>query len=306
MIINSLILEDSIINKGVKFEDIGLLAFLYENYREYNSKYLIKNGRFISKIELIEDLHRVTKLKKNSSASYYKKQLSRLECMQLLMSIPHPLDSRNKIFYLSPTLFTDVCSYTCNENEIRLIEKINTMDIHNEDGLNLNNKNEDQLIEEIINLMGTLSINNETSLPTVIRSSKCIQNWRQNVLAKYRYKCALSGVSGNLEVHHLYSFNLILKECLEELHLDNKNLYEITIDELSSIRTLIDKRHTIGLGIPLTKELHRLFHSIYGNRVNTEQQFLEFKNRYFDGEFDYINKGSNLVWKENLFHFQCV
>lgn len=294
MNINALTLNNSI-KDGISLEDIGLLAFLYENYREYNSKYLIKNGRFITKLELINDLHRATKLNTRSSASYYKKQLSRLEHQQLLMSIQHPFDSRNKIFYLSPDLFTDMCKYTRDENEKKLIKKIDAMNIQNKNQINIDNKNEDQLIEEIISLMGILYINKEVSLSTTVRSSKCIQEWRQDVLTKYNHKCALSGVSENLEVHHLYSFNLILKECLVELQLDNKNLYEITIDELSSIRTLIDKRHTIDLGVPLSKELHKLFHSIYGNRVNTEQQFLEFKTRYFDGEFNYTNKGRNLA-----------
>lgn len=88
------------------FEDLGLLLYLSTNYTTYEDNYIRgTEGEFLTKKELIEDLHNKTKLNARSSQSYYKKKLSELEKKNLILSEPHPTDKRNKVFYLSPQLF---------------------------------------------------------------------------------------------------------------------------------------------------------------------------------------------------------
>ena len=79
----------------------------------------------------------------------------------------------------------------------------------------------------------------------------------KEVLKRDNYTCQLTGqYGGKLEVHHLNNY-LEYKE----------------------------ERTDINNGITLSKEIHRLYHKIYGNRHNTKEQFEEFKQKYINKEF---------------------
>ena len=79
----------------------------------------------------------------------------------------------------------------------------------------------------------------------------------KQVLKRDNYTCQITGKrGGKLEVHHLNCFS-----------------------DFKEGRTDLDNC------ITLSKEIHRLFHKIYGNRHNTKEQFEEFKHRYHNEEF---------------------
>jgi hypothetical protein len=116
-----------------------------------------------------------------------------------------------------------------------------------------------------------------------------LKEWKDKSLQYHGGKCVITGESENLEIHHLYSFELIFREVLEDLNLP---LYE-TIGEYTSeqLKTLVEqckKAHDkYPLGVPLTEKVHTFFHSLYPKETIPEQ-FYEFAKEYFEMDWDSI------------------
>lgn len=72
--------------------------------------------------------------------------------------------------------------------------------------------------------------------------------WRKSVFERDGFKCAVTGKKGDLEAHHLNAWN-----------------------------SHPDQRYDLDNGITLSKEIHKLFHKVYGKGNNTLEQFKEFK-----------------------------
>ena len=82
----------------------------------------------------------------------------------------------------------------------------------------------------------------------------------KQVLKRDNYTCQITGKrGGKLEVHHLNCYS-----DFKEGRTDTNNC------------------------ITLSKEIHKLFHKIYGNKHNTKEQFEEFKHRYINKEFEEV------------------
>lgn len=115
-----------------------------------------------------------------------------------------------------------------------------------------------------------------------------IVQWRADSLKYNNYKCYLTGEKGNIIVHHLYGFKQILEESLQELNLDlHDTINQYTEDELNLLtQKIIDKHYKYGYGVILISPIHDLFHNIYLRGNNTPEQFEEFKQRYYNFEFD--------------------
>lgn len=111
--------------------------------------------------------------------------------------------------------------------------------------------------------------------------------WKFESLKKYDFKCAVTGINdGTLEIHHLYPFHKIVKDTLEELNYPIKSkIGEYHTSELLKIEEVFSRRNDELLGVPITRKLHELFHSIYGYD-NSATQFNEFVKLLDSGYFE--------------------
>jgi len=129
--------------------------------------------------------------------------------------------------------------------------------------------------------------NNWQGGKTVLRNSLKTRasEWRDQSMDACNYKCVITGGCFHA-VHHLHSFHEILSEALENLGYDqNETTGEYSQDELESIYDECCHVHTLyPLGVCLRKDIHVLFHKLYGNRNNTPDQFYEFTERIQSGE----------------------
>lgn len=105
-----------------------------------------------------------------------------------------------------------------------------------------------------------------------------LNDWRKESFKRYNYKCCITGINNNnLQIHHSYPFRNIVQDIFDELKLDIRSkVCDYSKDELNKIECLFLEKHKQKLGFPLTKELHAEFHSVYGTRASTEEDFYEF------------------------------
>lgn len=110
-----------------------------------------------------------------------------------------------------------------------------------------------------------------------------LKYWKRASLAKYNYKCVISGMKTQIEIHHVNkSFIEILHEALDKCDLQLLS----TIGEYSTegLETLIKKvislHYEYGLGVAITRDLHNEFHSMYGYNCTNEdfKNFINIKN----------------------------
>lgn len=123
-----------------------------------------------------------------------------------------------------------------------------------------------------------------------------LYEWKMDSLKRYNYKCVLTNENhGDLQIHHASeNFSNIILETLNILDLPiYQNMLKYSDDEIKKInQTFLDLNYKYGLGIPLRKKIHKLFHIMYGSTDNNDIQFDEFKKRYLNGEFNEVLKTS--------------
>jgi len=113
-----------------------------------------------------------------------------------------------------------------------------------------------------------------TELNLMLRNE--LKDWKQESLKAHDYKCFISGSNISLNVHHIKSFNIIIKEILDYLKIPfKKQVCDYTELEISHIKQMVVEYHKDNLGIPLCEELHKSFHSRYGFD-NSKEQLMNF------------------------------
>lgn len=117
------------------------------------------------------------------------------------------------------------------------------------------------------------------TLITYIR--KNIYDWKRKSMEACNYKCVLTGDTFDI-IHHIYSFKLIFQETLNNLHIDDRpSINDYSNEELSLVlETFKSIQNKYPLGVCLRKDVHILFHRIYGRGNNTIEQWEQFVKDY--------------------------
>ena len=129
-----------------------------------------------------------------------------------------------------------------------------------------------------------------TPISDYLRHLLVVSQWRKDTYIKENNKCQLTGKKvhgGNSDVHHLYGFNMIVLEAHELHNIQIKpQVKDYTEEELHKLEEYIASwLKDTSNAVLLSKEVHDLFHSLYGYGDNTPEQYEEFRERYMAGEF---------------------
>ena len=117
-----------------------------------------------------------------------------------------------------------------------------------------------------------------------------LQEWKDKSMYACNYQCVLTG-SHNFDIHHIYSFNKIFEETMisleEEGFILSNQINDYTKEELDKIiMRFLGTHNKYPLGVCVRKDIHDLFHRIYGSGGNTYDQWNNFVERFKNGEFE--------------------
>lgn len=131
------------------------------------------------------------------------------------------------------------------------------------------------------------------SLSKYIRGQ--IWDWKKKSMEKCNYKCVFTG-SKDFQIHHLYNVNTMLNSIMTDNNIPKKEkLSDYTQEDLDNIvKLFIAEQDKYPLGVCVSKEIHVLFHSLYGQYNNTPAQWCQFEKDYRGGMYDALIKEREL------------
>jgi hypothetical protein len=111
-----------------------------------------------------------------------------------------------------------------------------------------------------------------------------ISQWKKQSMEQCNFQCVLTG-SKDFVVHHIISFNIIVRNFLSTYEIELKdNFEEYTTDELRITANMFVEYHNQHpLGVCIEKNLHMTFHQMYGD-INSEEQWNNFVSKFNKGE----------------------
>jgi len=114
---------------------------------------------------------------------------------------------------------------------------------------------------------------------------KRIIKWRLSSIKHSSGKCIISKEKYDV-IHHLHSFNLILRESLDELNLElQETIGDYKKKDLKLlVKKVIEIHNRYPLGACLTRDWHMRFHNIYGYGNTSPEMWYEFLDKIESGE----------------------
>lgn len=111
--------------------------------------------------------------------------------------------------------------------------------------------------------------------------------WKKDSIEACDYKCVLTG-SKDFQVHHLYPMCRIIDDMCNnpDYTLPDKELEDCSNDEILYIIECFKKEHDKQpLGVCVRKDIHELYHKLYGKYSNSINQWNRFVIDYKNGKY---------------------
>lgn len=222
----------------------------------------------------------------DSETDILKNNYSRMSMNDLMLMLPKRTKSsisRKALSYGLKSKFYLTHMYSKKEDDYI---KDNYLSKSNEELGNELNRSAQGIAEHllVLDLHRPTEIDNYKTLKKYIRSR--ITPWRDNVRKANNYTCSLTGRRSNIVVHHIRSFNLLFYETISRLSFpiyDDISLYKQTqLDTF--LKEFIDVQEYYNSYICIDEAMHKRFHNEYGYGNNTEDQWDEFVNKYYNKE----------------------
>lgn len=234
-------------------------------WTKQEEEYLIDNYHNQTWEILLNNLTRHTKAQIIDKASYMNLKRERLWTFEDIEQLKH--------IYENVKCVDDVVLFFNNKySKKQIIKKANSLQLKNR-------KNKTKTLSNIDNY---------------IRSNNT--KWKEKSLEKYDYKCVFTN-SRNIEIHHIYPFYKILNEVFIDMGYDINIEYKLSEDEIDRIcKNFFKRQNEYGIGVCIDKEIHKLFHSLYGYINFTVDNWSEFVFDLYNGKYDkmLISKGVNI------------
>jgi len=114
-----------------------------------------------------------------------------------------------------------------------------------------------------------------------------LDTWKKEKLVESGFRCEITGINCQLVVHHIDNFHILFENMLKQLNIKiNPKICDYTENELMLMKNKLYELHKSCKYAVINKELHKLFHKLYGKKNNNVEQYLEFIKRYKNFEFD--------------------
>lgn len=113
-----------------------------------------------------------------------------------------------------------------------------------------------------------------------VAARRRLDPWHDRSLKASEGICCITGEHcDSLDVHHITSFDIIMKEVLLENGFE-EGYYLKTYEECNGeeiLQKIVKRNDEYGNGACMKKSIHVLYHKIYGHGQNTPEQFEQFK-----------------------------
>ena len=134
----------------------------------------------------------------------------------------------------------------------------------------------------VLDLHRPTEIDNYKTLKKYVRTR--LIPWRDKIRELNNYTCALTGKRCNIIVHHIRSFNLLFCETINNLNFpvydDISKYNQEQLDEF--LNEFMEVQENYKSYICINENIHKKFHKEYGYGGNTEEQWNEFVNKYYN------------------------